>query len=167
MQPIIQIKARAWPKIAAIVLLLALAATTVGFDQRSHGHVGILTWAIAGVLLLACGIPLNALKGAKARLLAFDGDSILWRLGNGEMASEQRVRLGEIHTLKWIVPVVGERQGQDYRKVRLVFVTANGTDRPLPAEFLVSAYRGRIEAAFVERIPNLRIAEEYEGTGIP
>ena len=166
MRTIVHIKDRLWSNLACIAFCLGLAAFAVWGDHRVHGKVSIFVWIFAGLFVLFCWIPIDAIRRPKSRLLAFDGSYLLWRIDNGktrEVILEKRLPLDSIRALKWVVPKPADcRHGQDYANARLFFITAERSTHTLPDEFFPASHRRKIEAALKQELPTLTIVEKLE-----
>ena len=168
MRTIVHIRDRLWSNLASIAFCLGLAASAVWLDHRFRGEVSIFIWIFAGLLVLFCWIPIDAIRRPRSRLLAFDGSWLLWRICDGktrEILLEKRLPLVSIRTLKWVVPRPEDcRHGQDHSNAQLFFVTAEGGTHRLPDEFFPAPHRRKIEAALKQEIPSLTIVEKLEST---
>lgn len=155
-----------WGNLAAVAFCLGLAVFARWLDHRSHGEVSVFVWGLAGVFVLVCDIPVNAIRRPQSRLLAIEGRYLLWRISNrktGQVALEHRLALDSIRALKWVVPMPADcSRGQDYGSARLLFITAERSTHTLPEQFFPAAYRRKIEAALKQELPALEIVEKLE-----
>jgi hypothetical protein len=110
------------------------------------------------VFVLYCVGAISAIRRPKSRLLAIDGDDLLWRSYSqktNETILEKRLALSSIQGLKWVGV-------EDPHYNRLRFITSEGVSHTLPDEFFPASHRNKIETALKERVPGLEIMERVE-----
>lgn len=164
---IVNIRDGLWGNLALIAFCLGLAGFAVWCDHTVHGEVSVLVWAFSGVFVLFCYIPVSAIRRPKSRVLAIDGDHLLWRMYNpktGQVILEQRLALSSIRALKWVFPKWNRWGGEEVPDPGLLFITAERSSHTLPEEFFPARHRRRIEAALKQRIPDLKIVEKHESS---
>jgi hypothetical protein len=164
-QTVVHIKDGLWGNLATIVFSLSLAVFAVWLDHRSHGEVSIFVWGFAGIFVLFCYIPIDAIRRPKSRLLAIDGDYLVWQTRSKESGrvNEERLPLKSIRALEFITPRNAECQNSgNPAHARLLFVTAQRSKRELPSDFWPGIYRKRIIAAVRERVPDVEVVERLD-----
>ncbi len=161
MKPIIHLKEGLLGNFTTVAFLLALAATAVWLDHRSHGEVSIFTWVLAALFLLSCYFPIANIRTPKSRTLSIEDSQLVWRIRDkeGEDFREERLPLKQIRGLQFVIPrEVGVRNSHLLSCAVLYFVTPDGR-RELPSDFFPGVYRERIVAAIREHIPDVQVEE--------
>ena len=161
MQPIISIKDGILWNLATIALFLGLGALAIWVDHRSHGEVSIVVWIFSGIFVLFCYFPINSIRRPKSRMLAIEGDDLVWRIHSKEPGDcrEERIPLRSVQTLE-VVIAQEDGHSEISPEVKLYFITSQQNKRELPSEFFPGVYRKRIVAAIRQRIPDLRVVEK-------
>lgn len=163
MQTVVHIKDGIWSNLACIGFMLGLSALTAWLDYRSHGEVSIFAWLMCAIWLLFCYIPIDAIRKPKSRLLAIDGDFLVWRIRTkeSETVREERLPLRSIRALEFVLPQSALSSNSRLESfAELFFITTHGQRRELPSDFFPGVYRKKIIAAIQQHVPNVEVLEK-------
>jgi hypothetical protein len=152
--------------VGTIIFLLGLSVFSAWIGVRSNIDVFTtsIVWAGCAFWILFCMVPLKAILRPKSRLLAIDGDDLVWQIrdGRSKTLNEQRIPWRSVRALEFVVARRrGLRDPRGHPFADLRFISLQGAHE-LPPGFFPGFHRKKIIAEIRRYLPAVQVNDKFD-----